>query len=96
MSIVSTPKRSSLLALMAVPRPDARLHQTRGKPFLHDAGEGAGVGESVALEFVVQIGMGVDVEDGETGEPAGDRTHDWIGDGVIASESERGAAVIEQ
>ena len=76
MSIVSTPKRCSLLTLMAVHRPDAHLHQAAREPLLHDAGEGAGVRETVALELVVQVGMGVDVQDRQPWVPPPDGPQD--------------------
>jgi len=81
---------------MAVPRPDAHLHQAAREPLLHDAGEGAGVGEAVALELVVQVGMGVDVEDRQPGVPSPDGPQDRVRHRVIAADGDWGAAVIHQ
>jgi hypothetical protein len=46
-------------------RPDADLDQPAGQSLLHDPGERTCVGEAVALEFIVEIGMSVDVQDGK-------------------------------
>ena len=43
------------------------LHQTVGETLLHDPGKWAGVGEPVPLEFIIQIAMCVQVENGKVG-----------------------------
>ena len=43
---------------------DAGGDQAVGEALLHDAGEGAGVRVAVAVEFVVEVGVGVEMEDG--------------------------------
>jgi hypothetical protein len=48
---------------MAVERADADLDEAAGEAALHDPGEGRGVGARIAFEIVVEVGMGVEMED---------------------------------
>jgi hypothetical protein len=48
---------------VVIDRTDSYLHQTPGETLFHDAGKGTRMGESVALESIVQVGMRVDVQD---------------------------------
>jgi hypothetical protein len=40
------------------------LNQLFRQPGFHDAGKGTGVGKAAALEFLVEIGMSIEVNDG--------------------------------
>ncbi len=64
-SIVSTPKPLELLAVMIVDRAQPDLDQAVGELFLHDAGKGRGVRARIALIGVIDVGMSVNMEDGE-------------------------------
>jgi hypothetical protein len=85
-----------LALLVAVHRSDPDLHQPPSQSLFHDPGERAGVREAVPLELVVQVGMGIDVEDRELGVVSAHGTKDRVGNGVIATEREGVAAVGEQ
>ena len=56
-------KPVGLLPLVRVHAAYPDLHQPRGERFLHDPREGAGMGKPVAFERVVEVGMGVEVQD---------------------------------
>ena len=56
-----------LIALMRRQRADADLHEAPAQFLLHDARERAGVRKAIALEFVVEIAVRVDVKDGDCG-----------------------------
>ena len=47
----------SLLLLMRIRGPNADLYQPAGEPFLHDPCERTGVREPVSIEFIIEIGM---------------------------------------
>jgi hypothetical protein len=81
---------------MTVHRSDPNLHQPPSQPFFHDAGKRAGVREAISLELVVQVGMGIDVEDRELGVAPAHGTKDRVGNGVIATESDGAATVGEE
>ncbi len=66
-----------LLMLMTIGRADADLHQARGEAPLHDACERAGVREAAALELVVEVGVRIDVEDGQARETRPEPS--WLG-----------------
>jgi len=55
-----------LLALMPSHGPNADLDQTFGRAFLHDAGKRASMRQPIPFQFVVKIGMRVEVEDGQS------------------------------
>ena len=76
-------------AAMGVHRPDAELDEAAGMAGLHDPREGRGVAERVALEIVVEIGMGVEMEDVERAVNCGERGDDRAGDHMIAAERDR-------
>ena len=84
-----------LIALVRGQRADADLHQPRAQVFFHDARERAGVRIAIALEFVIEIGVRVDVQDRDAAMPLRDRAHDRIGDRVIAAEADRAKSVLE-
>ena len=84
-----------LIALMRRQRADADLHEPRAQLLFHDARERAGVRKAIALEFVIEIAVRVDVQDGDRRDAARDRAHDRIGDRVIAAERDRAKAVLE-
>jgi hypothetical protein len=54
------------------------------------------VREAVPLELVVEVGMGIDVEDRELGVASAHCTKDRISNGVIAAEGDGVAAAGEQ
>ena len=61
---------------------------------LEDARERAGMREAVALEDVVEVGMGVDVEKREPREARSDGAQHGKGHGVVAAERDHPAARI--
>ena len=82
-----------LRAAMGVERPDADLDQPARMPALHDPREGRGVAERIAFEIVVEIGMGVEMEDVERAVDSGERGDDRPGDHMIAAERDRHGAL---
>lgn len=68
--------------------PDADLHQLLGQSLFHDPGKGTGVRKAVPLEVVVQVVVGVEVEDGERRVMAPHRTEHRVGDRVVAPQHE--------
>ena len=90
------PESRGLLPLVRRRRPDADLHETRGQPGLHDAGEGTGVREPIAAELVVEIGMRVEMEDGEPRIFRRERPDDRVRDRVVASERQRRVPLVEK
>lgn len=52
--------------------------------------------KTIALEIIVEVGMSVEMKDGEIVIFCGDRSHNWIGDGVISAQHERGRARFKQ
>ena len=58
------PEFFGLLALVRIHGADAHLDQAFGRAFFHDAGKWTGVRQAVALKFVVEIGMRIEVDDG--------------------------------
>ena len=75
-----------LFAPMARHRPDADLHEPDGQALLQNPRERTGVREAIAFEFVIEIGVGVDLENGQVPERLPHRSHDRIRDRVIAAE----------
>ena len=55
-----------LLALMAIHRANADLDQALGRAFFHDASKRAGMRVSVAFQFVVQIRVCIEMDDGQS------------------------------
>jgi hypothetical protein len=96
MSMTSTPEVIGLAPLLRVHGPDADLDQAAGEAFLHDPGEGARVGEAVALELVVEIGMGIEVENGERWIAPAHRTENGIRHGMVSAQGEGPPATGEQ
>jgi hypothetical protein len=83
------PEATGLLALVTGHRPDPDLRKSVRKAFFQDAGEGTRVREPVALKLVVQVGMGVDVQDVKRRPGRPQASEDRIGDGVVAAEGDR-------
>src|ERR1700690_38990 len=77
-----------LLTLMQIHGADADLDETLGCARFHDAREGAGVRQAIAFEFVVEVGMGIEVDDGEIGNAFAEGTDDRQRDGMIAAEAD--------
>src|SRR5262245_26415665 len=84
-----------LFALVAGHRPNSDLDETQVRMLLENARERAGVREPVALELVVEVGMRVDLQDGESRDLARDRTHDRIRDRVVSADRHRTTTVCE-
>ena len=59
------PKTFRLLALAPVHGANAYLHEARRESLLHDAGKRTGMGVPVAFEFVVEVGMRVEMQNSE-------------------------------
>lgn len=74
--------------LVRVERADANLHQPSSQPGFHNAGKWAGMREMVAIQFVVQIGMRVDMQNCQVGVAQAVSAQDGVGDGVIAAQGE--------
>jgi len=55
------PKTPRLSKLMAVRGPDADLNQTTNQPFFHDPRHGACVRKVISLVNIIEIGMGIEV-----------------------------------
>ena len=85
-----------LSSLVRVQGADADLYQTTGEAVLHDPGEWTGVGFAVALELVIEIGVGIEVEDRQPRVPAGGGSHDGIGDGMVAAEGDDATAGLDK
>ena len=84
-----------LFALMPRHGPNSHLYQLIAQPLLHDPRERTGVRESVALEDIVQVGVRIKVEQSQLGVMLPDRTHNRIGDGVIATQHQRSRSTFE-
>jgi hypothetical protein len=54
------------------------------------------VRQPVAFEFVVEIGVRVEVEDGQAGDVLAEGAHNWQGNGVVATQADRAQTVVEQ
>ncbi len=82
-----------LLALVGVGGADPDLDEAIAQPVLHDPGERRRVAEPIAVQLVVEVGVGVDVDDGEVGVGGPDGPQDGKGDRMIAAQNQRcGAA----
>ena len=78
-----------LRAAMAVERSDADLDEAPGETALHDPGEGRSVRARVALEVVVEIRMGIEVEDVERPVCGGGRFDERKADRMVAADRDR-------
>ena len=74
-----------LRALMPGHRTNADLHESRRKAFLHDARERARVRIPVTLDFLIEIGVSVDVEHGAGAMGHVHRAHDMVRHGMVAT-----------
>ena len=81
-------------AAMGVHRADAELDEAAGVAGLHDPRERRGVAERVALEIVIEIGMGVEMEDVQRAVNRGERGDDRAGDHMVAAERDRHGALL--
>src|SRR5215470_10022181 len=77
-----------LFFLVLVHRTDADLDKALSKLFFHDASKRRGVRMAVALEVIVEIGVSVEMNDGQVFEVAAEGAHDGISDGMIATETD--------
>src|SRR5439155_2318832 len=78
-----------LIALVTRERSNAHLYEAVGESLLHDPREGTGVRIPIAIEFVVEIRMRIDVENGEAPVLGSNAAQDRIRDRVIAAEGDR-------
>ena len=85
-----------LLALMTINRPNANLDQAFGGAFLHNARKWASMRKPVALEFVVEIWMSVEVEDRQSGNVLAEGADDGQSNGVVSPETHWTHALVEQ
>jgi hypothetical protein len=81
---------------MSIHGANTYLHQPVGQPLFEDAGERTRMREPVTLELVVQVRMGIDVNYGELGIKSADRPQDWVGHGVVATQSKWTPATRQQ
>jgi len=75
---------------------NANLDQALGRALFHNAGEGAGVREAVAFELVVEVGVGIEMDDGQPRNALAEGANDRQSDGVIAAQAHRAEAMIEK
>ena len=85
-----------LLALVRIHGANANLNQPLCCAGFHDARKGTGVGLAIAFEFVVEVGMGVEVDDGEFGNTLPEGSNDGQCDGVVAAEADRAEILVEE
>ena len=85
-----------LLALMSGHRADADLDQPLGCALLHDAGKRARMRQPIAFEFVVQIGVGIEMEDGEAGDVGPERAQNGQRNRMVAAQTDRAQALVQQ
>src|SRR5579863_1499746 len=90
------PEARRLLSLMRIHGPDTDLNQPLHQSFFHDPGKRTSVRIAVPLKFLVQVGMGVEVNQGEIGKVLSEGSQDWIRNRVVATEANRTLALIEQ
>src|SRR5882762_5657934 len=77
-----------LLVLVRVQGTDADLDEAVDELLFHDSRERAGVGVGIAFVIAVKIGMGVEMDEGDSGDLLADAAKNWVGDGVIAAEAD--------
>jgi hypothetical protein len=80
-----------LITLVLVDGPHPYLHQTVCQTFFHDPGKRTGVRVAIALEYVVQIPVGIQMKNGELGMTGPQGTQHRIADRVISSQHQRTA-----
>lgn len=85
-----------LFALMSSHGPNANLDQALGGALFHDPGKWTGVRKPVALEFIVEIGMGIEVKDGQSGNALAEGAEDRQGNGVVATQADRTQIMVQQ
>ncbi len=76
-----------LVAVMIVDGAKPHLNQTIGKLLFHDPGKRRGVGSRVTLVCVVDIGVRIDMKNGQAGVTATYGAHDRMRDRVVAAEA---------
>ena len=89
------PKSPGLRPLMARCRADSHLDEPVHQAVLHDPCEGRRVRAGVVPEVVVEVRVGVEVEDAERVVPASEALHDRPGDGVVTAEADGREPMIE-
>src|SRR6267143_1744879 len=77
-----------LLVLVCVQGADADLDESMDELLFHDSRERAGGGVWIAFVIGVKIGMGIEMDEGDSGDALTDRAEDRSGDGVIAAEAD--------
>jgi hypothetical protein len=78
---------------MRVEGANPNLDQPASQALLHDPGEGTRVGEPISLEVLVQVGMGIKVQDGERGIAPAHGPENGVGDEMVSSERQRPPAL---
>ena len=94
--MTSTPKFLRLLPLMAIESANAHLNQTLGSSFFHRAGKRTSMRVPVAFQFVVQVGMRVEMEDRQPGHALSEGAQDGQCDRVVAAKRNYPQAFVEQ
>src|SRR5579872_6110639 len=87
---------SRLLSLMPIHGPYADLHQSLRQARFHDPREGTRMREPVSLEFVIQIGMRIEVQNRQFAIPFREGFHQRISDRVIAAERDWSLSFVDQ
>ncbi len=90
------PEAGGLAPLVRRHAADPDLHQPEDQPLLHDPGERARVGVAVAVELIVQVGVGVHMQQGEPRVSAAKCAEQGIRDRMITPEREWPVSVVEQ
>src|ERR1041385_856462 len=75
-----------LLPLMSGHRADADLDEPRDQSLFHNARERASVRITIALEFVIDIWMSVEVKNGQLRIFLAESSDDWISNCVISAQ----------
>src|ERR1700735_1216774 len=71
------------------------LNEPISQSFFHDPSKGGGVRSPVTLIGVVDIGVRIDMKDGQLGAAAAPRAHDRMRDGMIAAKTNQSIARLE-
>jgi len=85
-----------LFGLVGIHAPDADLNEPVCKAVFHDPRKGTGMGEAVALEFLIEIRVCVEVKDLNAAEFFGISLYHRIGDGMIPSEGQDAGTTLEE
>src|SRR4029077_13508186 len=85
-----------LLALMSIHGADADLDQALGGSLFHDARKWASVRQPAALEIVVEIGVGIEMEDGQSRNPPCESSNDGKSNRVVATKRDWAQTLVKQ